>query len=41
MTIPNMIPIIKTFDELAKAQKAGKIQVSAFPYSMVFKIIKV
>ena len=41
MTIPNMTPIIKSFNDLAKAQKEGKISVFGHIHSLNYKMIRV
>ena len=41
MTIAIMTPIIKSFNELAKAQKEGKINLFAYIYSIDYKMIRV
>jgi hypothetical protein len=41
MTIPSLTPIIKTFEELAKAQNEGKVQVFANKNALYYQTIKV
>ena len=41
MTLPNMTPIIKSFNELAKAQIDGEISVFAYKHSIIYKVISV